>query len=339
MEYISTRGDNKKFSFSEVFLKGLADDGGLFIPLNIKKFDEIKMNSLKKLSYIDLATEIIYLYTGDFLSKKELNEIVKKSYSNFREKDVVKIVELNQLKILELFHGPTLAFKDIAMQLIGNMYEHLLKSNNKTINIVVATSGDTGAAAIDAIKGKSNLNIFVLHPNNRISPVQRKLMTTVEDKNVFNIAIEGNFDDPEVHELLSKHFIELRAASPEGSAHVLDIPGLKIPSIKFWSLWENNKLMGCGALKFLDEKHGEFKSIRIHNTFRNKGYGIHVIQHLIEEAQKLNIEKLSIETGSGNFFLPARKLFKKCGFVECKPFAHYNEDPNSVYLTKKIDTN
>ena len=195
MEYISTRGDNKKFSFSEVFLKGLADDGGLFIPLNIKKFDESKMNSLKKLNYIDLATEIIYLYIGDFLSKKELNEIVKKSYSNFSEKDVVKIVELNQLKILELFHGPTLAFKDIAMQLIGNMYEHLLKSNNKTINIVVATSGDTGAAAIDAIKGKSNLNIFVLHPNNRISSVQRKIMTTVEEKNVFNIAIDGNFDD------------------------------------------------------------------------------------------------------------------------------------------------
>ncbi len=195
MEYISTRGDNKKFSFSEVFLKGLADDGGLFIPLNIKKFDESKMNSLKKLNYVDLATEIIYLYTGDFLSKKELNEIVKKSYSNFREEDVVKIVELNQLKILELFHGPTLAFKDIAMQLIGNMYEHLLKSNNKTINIVVATSGDTGAAAIDAIKGKSNLNIFVLHPNNRISSVQRKIMTTVEEKNVFNIAIDGNFDD------------------------------------------------------------------------------------------------------------------------------------------------
>ena len=195
MEYISTRGDNKKFSFSEVFLKGLADDGGLFIPLNIKKVDESKMNSLKKLNYVDLATEIIYLYTGDFLSKKELNEIVKKSYSNFREEDVVKIVELNQLKILELFHGPTLAFKDIAMQLIGNMYEHLLKSNNETINIVVATSGDTGAAAIDAIKGKSNLNIFVLHPNNRISSVQRKIMTTVEEKNVFNIAIDGNFDD------------------------------------------------------------------------------------------------------------------------------------------------
>ena len=195
MEYISTRNSHKKFSFSEIFLKGLAEDGGLFVPLNIKKLDEDKMNSLKKLSYIDLATEIIYLYTGDFLSKKELNEIIKKSYSKFREKDVVKIVELNQFKVLELFHGPTLAFKDIAMQLIGNMYEHFLKSNNKKINIVVATSGDTGAAAIDAIKGKSNLNIFVLHPNNRISSVQRKIMTTVKEKNVFNIAVDGNFDD------------------------------------------------------------------------------------------------------------------------------------------------
>ena len=195
MEYISTRNSHKKFSFSEIFLKGLAEDGGLFVPLNIKKLDENKINSLKKLSYIDLATEIIYLYTGDFLSKKELNEIIKKSYSKFREKDVVKIVELNQFKVLELFHGPTLAFKDIAMQLIGNMYEHFLKSNNKTINIVVATSGDTGAAAIDAIKGKSNLNIFVLHPNNRISSVQRKIMTTVKEKNVFNIAVDGSFDD------------------------------------------------------------------------------------------------------------------------------------------------
>ena len=151
-------------------------------------------------------------------------------------------------------------------------------------------------------------------------------------------SIEGNFDNPEVHELLINHFIELRAASPEGSAHVLDIPGLKITSIKFWSLWENDKLMGCGALKFLDDDHGEFKSIRIHNNFRNRGYGIKVINHLIDEAKKLHIKKLSIETGAGSFFLPARKLFEKCGFIPCRPFAHYKDDINSVYLTKKIDT-
>ena len=149
-------------------------------------------------------------------------------------------------------------------------------------------------------------------------------------------SIEGNFDHPEVNELLIKHFVELRAASPEGSTHVLDIPGLQIPSIKFWSLWNNDLLMGCGALKFLDNQHGEFKSIRIHDNFRNKGNGINVVNHLITEAKKLDIVRLSIETGAGEFFEPARKLFKQSGFKPCNPFAHYKEDINSVYLTKYI---
>ncbi len=149
-------------------------------------------------------------------------------------------------------------------------------------------------------------------------------------------SIEGNFNNPEVNELLLKHFVELRAASPEGSAHVLDIPGLKVPSIKFWSLWDQDKLIGCGALKFLDKEHGEFKSIRIHDNFRKKGQGINVINHLINEAKKLKIKRLSIETGAGDFFIPARKLFKKAGFNVCEPFAHYKEDINSVYLTMLI---
>ncbi len=150
-------------------------------------------------------------------------------------------------------------------------------------------------------------------------------------------SIEGNFDDPEVHKLLTKHFIELRKASPEGSAHVLDIPGLKVSSIKFWSLWEDDKLMGCGALKFLDKGHGEFKSIRVHDVYRGKGNGIKVIKHLIEEAKKLDIKRISIETGAGKFFEPARKLFQKCNFKPCEPFAHYKKDLNSLYLTKLID--
>ena len=152
-------------------------------------------------------------------------------------------------------------------------------------------------------------------------------------------SIEGNFDNLEVNELLTKHFVELRAASPEGSAHVLDIPGLKDSSIKFWSLWENERLLGCGALKFLDKDHGEFKSIRVHDNFRNKGNGIKVIEHLIGEAKKLNIKRLSIETGAGIFFEPARKLFKRCNFRPCRPFAHYKEDKNSIYLTKIINNN
>ena len=150
-------------------------------------------------------------------------------------------------------------------------------------------------------------------------------------------SIEGNFDHPEVNDLLVKHFIELKDASPEGSAHVLDIPGLKISSIKFWSLWQDEKLFGCGALKFLNKEKGEFKSIRRHDNYRNQGNGIKVMDHLISEAKKLNIKRLSIETGAGKFFEPARKLFKKCNFLPCEPFAHYKKDMNSIYLTKQIN--
>ncbi len=195
MEYISTRNNQKIFTFKDIFLKGLADDGGLFIPKSVKPFSKEEINNFKNLSYNDLAAEIINPFIGDFMSKDDLISLISKSYSNFRTKNVVNINKLGNLKVLELFHGPTLAFKDIAMQLIGNFYEHHLNFEKKKINIVVATSGDTGAAAIDALKGKKNLNVFVLHPNNRISPVQRKLMTTCEASNVFNIAIQGNFDD------------------------------------------------------------------------------------------------------------------------------------------------
>ncbi len=195
MKYVSTRDNSNEYNFEEVFIKGLADDGGLYVPTSLKKYTHKELLELKNLSYNELSTEIINQFLSDFISKEELLSLVKKSYSTFREKEVVKISSIGKLKLLELFHGPTLAFKDVAMQFIGNLYEYYLSKNDKKINIVVATSGDTGAAAIDAIKGKTNLNIFVLHPNNRISLVQRKLMTTVEEKNVFNIAIDGNFDD------------------------------------------------------------------------------------------------------------------------------------------------
>ena len=149
--------------------------------------------------------------------------------------------------------------------------------------------------------------------------------------------IEGNFENADVNKLLTKHFIELKAASPEGSAHVLNIEGLKVPSIKFWSLWDDNQLMGCGALKIFEKNHGEFKSIRLHDKFREKGNGIKLINHLIDEAKKLKINQISIETGAGEFFKPARKLFDLCGFKPCEPFAHYKEDINSIYLSKIIN--
>ncbi len=195
MKYISTRENSKEYSFEQVFIKGLADDGGLFIPKSLKKFTNDELNSLSKLSYQDLAKKIIFPFIGDFMTESELSGIIKKSYSVFRKDNAVNLIKIGDTNILELFHGPTLAFKDIAMQLLGNFYEYYLSKSSKKINVIVATSGDTGAAAIDAIKGKKNMNIFVLHPHNKVSIIQRKLMSTVKDKNVFNIAIEGNFDD------------------------------------------------------------------------------------------------------------------------------------------------
>ena len=195
MKYISTRNNSKEYSFEEVFIKGLADDGGLFIPKSLKKYSEEELKTLSTLSYQDLAKKIVFPFIGDFMSENELSDIVDKSYSVFRKDNAVNLIKIGDTKVLELFHGPTLAFKDIAMQLLGNFYEYYLKKNNKNINVVVATSGDTGAAAIDAIKGKKSMNIFVLHPHEKVSIIQRKLMSTVKEKNVFNIAIEGNFDD------------------------------------------------------------------------------------------------------------------------------------------------
>jgi threonine synthase len=195
MRYVSTRNNNQDYSFKEVFLKGLADDGGLFVPKSLFRFNEKELSSLKELNYQDLAKKIIQPFVTDFITENDLSQIIDKSYSVFRKKNVVDLIEIENKKILELFHGPTLAFKDVAMQLLGNFYEYYLKSENRKINIIVATSGDTGAAAIEAIKGKENINIFVLHPLDKVSSVQRKLMTTVKDKNVFNLAIKGNFDD------------------------------------------------------------------------------------------------------------------------------------------------
>ena len=195
MEYISTRNAQKIFSFKDVFLKGLAPDGGLFVPKKIPLYTSQELEKLRNLSYNELAAKIILKFCSDEFSEAEINDLVKNSYKNFRVNNVVMIKKLGKVNLLELFHGPTLAFKDIAMQVIGSMYEKILKKNNLKINVVVATSGDTGAAAINAIRGKKNMKIFVLHPDNKISEVQRKFMTTVNSDNVFNIALTSNFDE------------------------------------------------------------------------------------------------------------------------------------------------
>ena len=195
MKYISTRDNKKTYNFIDIFLNGLAHDGGLYIPKKIPRFSNSSLKRLSKLNYNDLAYEIIKIYTGNTFSKNELKKIIKNSYKKFDSRNVVKFSRVKKINLVELYHGPTLAFKDIAMQVIGNMYETILLKSKNRINLVTATSGDTGAAAIDAVKNKKNLRIFILHPSGKVSITQRKLMTTVNSKNVFNIAVKGTFDD------------------------------------------------------------------------------------------------------------------------------------------------
>ena len=195
MEYISTRNTQKIFSFKDVFLKGLASDGGLFVPKKIPLYTSQELEKFRNLSYNDLATKIILKFCGDEFNETEVKVLVNDSYKNFRAKDVVVIKKLGKINLLELFHGPTLAFKDIALQVVGNMYEKILGKYNLKVNVVVATSGDTGAAAISALRERKNMKIFVLHPDNKISEIQRKFMTTVNSSNVFNIALASNFDE------------------------------------------------------------------------------------------------------------------------------------------------
>ena len=194
MEYISTRNKKLNFGFKDVFLRGLAPDGGLFIPKEIKTYNQSDLINLAKLSYVDLAIEIISNFCPE-IERDKLSRLIKKSYKTFTKKDVVQIKKIGDANLVELYHGPTLAFKDIAMQVIGNMYDELKISSEKKINIVVATSGDTGSATISALNDRKNINVFVLHPNNKISNIQRKIMTTIGSKNIYNIAIKGTFDD------------------------------------------------------------------------------------------------------------------------------------------------
>ncbi len=195
MEYISTRNKKQSYSFKEIFLRGLAPDGGLFIPKEIKRLDESKIEKLSQLSYIDLATEIISYFCSPELEKDKLHNLIKKSYKNFLTNDIVKIKKVGDINLIELYHGPTLAFKDIAMQVLGNMYDEFNITSKKKINIIVATSGDTGSAAISAFNDRKNINVFVLHPHNKISNIQRKIMTTIGSNNIYNIALKGSFDD------------------------------------------------------------------------------------------------------------------------------------------------
>ncbi len=192
MRYISTRGQTTPMGFQDAVVTGLAPDGGLMIPESIPDVRD-RLAHWSTLSYQEISFEIMRLFVD--LPDADLQQLIHKSYLPFTHPEVAPAEPVGDIHILELFHGPTLAFKDIALQFLGNFFEYILEKRSQSLNILAATSGDTGSAAIHGVKGRERINIFVMHPKGRVSPLQERQMTTVLDANVFNLAVEGTFDD------------------------------------------------------------------------------------------------------------------------------------------------
>ncbi|QKG69929.1 threonine synthase [Erythrobacter mangrovi] len=196
MQYVSTRGSAPSLDFAGVTLAGLASDGGLYVPASWPRSSQDEIAAMRGLPYAELAARVMQPFVGDCLTPERLLELTTQAYGRFAHKAVTPLVQLDEQQwLLELFHGPTLAFKDVALQLLGLLFEEFLGREGGTLTIVGATSGDTGSAAIDAVAGLDRVEIFMLHPKGRVSDVQRRQMTTVRAPNVHNIAIEGSFDD------------------------------------------------------------------------------------------------------------------------------------------------
>ncbi|KKC25423.1 threonine synthase [Sphingomonas sp. SRS2] len=196
MQYVSTRGDAPRLGFEDVTLAGLAADGGLYVPENFPRFSTADIAALRGLSYADTAVAVMRPFVAGALDDAALKSLCEAAYGRFAHAAVVPIKQLDQRQwLMELFHGPTLAFKDVALQLLGLLFERFLANRDTHLTVIGATSGDTGSAAIDALAGRAKVDIFMLHPKGRVSEVQRRQMTTVLAPNVHNIAIEGSFDD------------------------------------------------------------------------------------------------------------------------------------------------
>ncbi|MAM95551.1 threonine synthase [Parvibaculum sp.] len=196
MKYVSTRGQAPELEFEDALLTGLARDGGLYVPAEWPRWTESEIASLAGLTYEETAFRVMRPYIGAAIADRDLREMIAAAYASFRHEAVVPLRQMAANDwLLELFHGPTLAFKDVAMQILARLFDHVLAAKGRRITVVGATSGDTGSAAIEAFRGRDTTDIFILHPKGRVSEVQRRQMTTVLDKNVHNIAVEGSFDD------------------------------------------------------------------------------------------------------------------------------------------------
>jgi len=250
MRYCSTRGQVQGLSFKDAVMMGLADDGGLLLPEEIPKLSKAELAELSDLPYAELAFQIISRFATDIPSA-DLKDLLNRSYATFDHPETTPVVKLDDLYILELFHGPTLAFKDVALQFLGNLFEYLLERSGKKMNIIGATSGDTGSAAIYGVRGRKNINIFIMHPEGRVSPIQELQMTTVTDSNVFNVAVDGTFDDAQsiVKEIFGD--LDFKERYALGAVNSINWARVLAQVVYYFYAWfQVSKQTGCSEVEF-----------------------------------------------------------------------------------------
>ena len=285
MKFISTRGNKEIKNFKQVTLRGLATDGGLYVP---KDWKIEKKNILKKsLSFENIAFEVIKCFTGNSLKKKKLKEIISKSYEPFRHNEITPLKHLDKNNfLLELYHGPTLAFKDIALQFLGNTFDEFLEKKEKKLCIIGATSGDTGSAAIDAVKRNKFSSIFILHPYRRVSDFQRRQMTTVKSKNVFNIAVKGTFDD--CQNIVKKLFIDENLNSQLRLGSINSINWTRIMAQISYYIFSYNKVKE------------EYKNKKVSFCVPTGNFGDAFAGYIAKEKFNVPINKIIIATNKNN---------------------------------------
>lgn len=249
MKYRSTRGKVQGIGFSEAVMMGLADDGGLLLPENIPTYSSQELAKMQELPYPELAYQVISRFVDD-IPAADLKNLIDRSYATFDHPQTTPVVKQDDIYILELFHGPTLAFKDVALQFLGNLFEYLLDKSGRRMNIIGATSGDTGSAAIYGVRGRKNINIFILHPKGRVSPIQELQMTTVTDDNVFNLAVEGTFDDAQsiVKEIFGD--LEYKEKHALGAVNSINWARVLAQVVYYFYAWfQVSKDTGCEAIE------------------------------------------------------------------------------------------
>ena len=284
MKYLSTRGQVKDLPFKQAVMMGLAEDGGLLLPETIPQLTPGDLDALAMLAYPELAFQVMSYFIED-VPALDLKNLIDRSYAGFTHRDITPVVHQDGLYILELFHGPTLAFKDVALQFLGNLFEYLLAESGEHMNILGATSGDTGSAAIYGVRGKRNINIFILHPHKKVSAVQELQMTTVTDANVFNLAIKGTFDDGQ--QIVKETFgdLEFKKKYALGAVNSINWARVLAQVVYYFYAWGQVRKQTGAAKVYFSVPTGNFGDIFAGYIARRMG---------------LPIEKLILATNANN---------------------------------------